>query len=99
MALQPSVASGASLHLDFSAAKILGQPLVVVRPGREFPAWWSLLSKREKEVASLMAKGMSNRDIAEELGIAMSTAKDHVHQVLRKSGKKSRGEIAGALNR
>src|SRR5579884_2724509 len=48
------------------------------------------LSAREKEVLLLMAEGMSNRDIAAELGIAEKTVKCHVGVILSIFGVKDR---------
>ncbi len=42
------------------------------------------LSKRETDVARLMALGLINKQIARRLRIKLSTAKNHVHNVLRK---------------
>lgn len=42
------------------------------------------LSNREQEVLELLAQGMSNRDIAEELYISEKTVKNHVSSILRK---------------
>jgi DNA-binding NarL/FixJ family response regulator len=44
----------------------------------------TLLTRREIEVARLMAAGRTNQQIAEELVIAHQTAKSHVSQILRK---------------
>lgn len=43
-----------------------------------------LLSKREYEVLDLLARGMSNRQISEELFISEKTVKNHVSNILRK---------------
>ena len=48
------------------------------------------LSAREREVLMLMAEGMSNRDIAGELGIAEKTVKCHVGVILNSFGVKGR---------
>jgi len=42
------------------------------------------LSNRENEVLELLAQGMSNRNIAEELYISEKTVKNHVSSILRK---------------
>lgn len=42
------------------------------------------LSNRENEVLELLAQGMSNRDIAEELYISEKTVKNHVSSILKK---------------
>lgn len=42
------------------------------------------LSTREQEVLELLAKGMSNRNIAEELFISEKTVKNHVSNILKK---------------
>lgn len=48
------------------------------------------LSEREREVLALIAAGASNRDIAEQLVIALSTVKTHVNHVFGKLGVRSR---------
>jgi ATP/maltotriose-dependent transcriptional regulator MalT len=50
------------------------------------------LTPREEEVLQLVRRGLSNRQIAATLWIAESTAKVHVHNVLRKLGARSRTE-------
>jgi DNA-binding NarL/FixJ family response regulator len=52
------------------------------------------LSHREREVATLVALGLSNRQIAEELVIASSTAERHIANILNKLGYHSRTQIA-----
>ena len=54
------------------------------------------LTKREREVANLISKGMSNKQIATELFIALATVKDHVHHILRKTALSNRVAIAAA---
>jgi DNA-binding NarL/FixJ family response regulator len=48
------------------------------------------LTAREREVLMLIAEGMSNRDIATELGIAEKTVKCHVGVILNSFGVKDR---------
>jgi predicted ATPase/DNA-binding CsgD family transcriptional regulator len=52
------------------------------------------LTPREHEVALLVARGLSNRELAEELVITEKTAKNHVQRVLDKLGVRSRTQIA-----
>jgi class 3 adenylate cyclase len=52
------------------------------------------LSHREQEVATLVALGLSNRQIAEELVIAETTAERHIANILNKLGYHSRTQIA-----
>lgn len=54
----------------------------------------STLTRREKEIAELVARGLSNRQIAETLVIAQRTAEGHVENILRKLGFTSRSQIA-----
>ena len=51
------------------------------------------LTSREYQVAMLVAHGLSNRDIARELGLTTGTVKLHMHEVLRKLDVKSRSEV------
>ena len=50
------------------------------------------LTSRELEVFELLAKGLSNRDVAGVLGISAHTAKFHVAQILAKVGAATRAE-------
>jgi DNA-binding NarL/FixJ family response regulator len=52
------------------------------------------LSPREREVLRLIARGMENAQIAEELGISPRTAKNHVSNILVKLGMPSRIQAA-----
>ena len=52
------------------------------------------LTKREHEVVDLIARGMSNKEIARELNIALHTVKSHVHNTLEKLALHTRLELA-----
>lgn len=52
------------------------------------------LSAREREVAALLRRGMSNGEISETLGVSVPTVKTHVRNVLSKSGAASRADFA-----
>lgn len=55
------------------------------------------LSKRELEVLHLISEGLANKEIAERLFIGEQTAKDHVRNIMRKVGVKSRAALISAL--
>ena len=52
------------------------------------------LSRREREVAELVAQGLTNREIAERLFISERTAEGHVQSIRNKLGFTSRAQIA-----
>jgi DNA-binding NarL/FixJ family response regulator len=52
------------------------------------------LTSRELEVAELIEQGLSNKEIAAELSIAVTTVKNHVHSILEKLKVHRRGEAA-----
>jgi DNA-binding CsgD family transcriptional regulator len=54
----------------------------------------SVLSSREEEVAVLLARGLTNRRIADELVISIHTAERHVENILGKLGFSSRTQVA-----
>ena len=51
---------------------------------------YEVLSRREREVMLLAAKGLSNKAIARELSVSEGTIKLHLHRVYRKLGVRSR---------
>ena len=55
---------------------------------------WHPLSAREFEVAKLVAAGLTNRQIAEQLVLAPKTVSAHVEHILNKLGAARRTEIA-----
>lgn len=57
------------------------------------------LTPREREVASLVSAGMTNRQIADRLVIAERTAEGHVERIREKLDLHSRGEIASWFGR
>ncbi len=87
--------------VDFAASSELGSPMVVLRFPEALVADESLasLSSREREVATLVARGKSNKQIARSLFISESTVKDHVHNILGKSGLPNRAAVAAAHRR
>ena len=52
------------------------------------------LTHREREVATLVGRGLTNRQIAEELSISERTVDAHVRRILHKLGLRSRAQIA-----
>lgn len=51
-----------------------------------------LLTRREREVLSLMQNGQTNKEIAETLVVELGTVKNHVHSILHKLNMTSRRE-------
>jgi two-component system, NarL family, nitrate/nitrite response regulator NarL len=52
------------------------------------------LTAREVEIVRLIAHGLSNKEIAAQLQITLSTVKNHVHNILEKLGAQGRTELA-----
>ncbi|HEV8402499.1 MAG TPA: LuxR C-terminal-related transcriptional regulator [Candidatus Limnocylindrales bacterium] len=78
------------------AARQIGMRRLAERAARSIDELASQqpLSRRESEVARLVARGSSNRDIALALGISERTVETHVQNILGKLGIRSRTQIA-----
>jgi len=63
----------------------------------EFEQKLSLLSPRERQVFNLLAKGYSNAELVDELGIALSTVKEYKSEMMYKLRLRSLSELI-ALN-
>ena len=81
--------AGAALPYDEGLAYALGEQSPAAPLGGSSP-----LTRREREIARLVAQGRSNREIAAELVISQRTAEGHVEHILDKLGFNSRSQIA-----
>ena len=52
------------------------------------------LSDRERQIAALVARGLKNKDIAQELTISENTVKRHLQSIFNKTGARDRLELA-----
>jgi DNA-binding CsgD family transcriptional regulator len=97
---EKALARGRVMSLDEAAEYALAKevetaaPTMVVpeRPPAGEPL--SVLTRREREIAVLVARGLTNREISTRLGISERTAGNHVGTILRKLGLRSRAQIA-----
>jgi DNA-binding NarL/FixJ family response regulator len=64
-----------------------------------YPVQRARITSREAQVVRLIARGMTNKEIARALSIAVPTVKNHVHSVLRKLQVERREDAAGCLSR
>jgi DNA-binding NarL/FixJ family response regulator len=60
------------------------------------PSTWTALgvTRREADVLALVVEGLSNRDIAERLYLSVRTVEKHVESLLRKTGTRTRTQLA-----
>jgi DNA-binding CsgD family transcriptional regulator len=52
--------------------------------------WSQRLTRREQQVALLIVRGLSNKEVARELGLSHGTVKLHVHRIFQKTGVRNR---------
>jgi DNA-binding NarL/FixJ family response regulator len=60
-------------------------------------AWQLALSKRELQVLAALRRGRSNKEIAAQLGVSITTVNKHVHQVLTKLRVTSRSQAVAMV--
>jgi DNA-binding NarL/FixJ family response regulator len=77
--------------------KITGWLLRELRQRPEKSQTGERLTSREVQTLSLISRGFSNKEIARELGISISTVKNHVHSVLEKLRVQSRSQAAARI--
>jgi len=51
------------------------------------------ITVRERQICRLVVKGLTNKEIANELNIAESTVKNHIHRILQKRACRSRTDL------
>jgi predicted ATPase/DNA-binding CsgD family transcriptional regulator len=97
-AFERALAEGRALDVDQAVAQATSPP----RPATAAPPEPSAddpLSPREREVARLVARGLTNRQVADELVISERTVDVHVARILAKLGFSARAQIAAWVAR
>jgi len=89
-------AEGASYSFEQAVALALGEDgeagMAGLLPATKARAAGGL-TRREREIAGLLAEGLSNKEIAERLVISQRTAETHVEHILSKLGLTSRVQV------
>ncbi|MGN9845804.1 ATP-binding protein [Nonomuraea sp. H19] len=96
-AFAAAVARGARLPYEEALAYALHQddrPGEDDMPGEGVKGEMAPLTRRETEIAQLVAQGLTNKEIAAALVIAQRTAEGHIEHILTKLGFGSRAQIA-----
>jgi DNA-binding NarL/FixJ family response regulator len=91
------VAAGES-HCSPRVSAVLLRRLSTLASEREPASKELVLTAREAQILEMIRMGMSNRDIATQLSIALHTVKNHVHSVLGKLGVNTRAQAAAVSN-
>ncbi|MBP6344788.1 response regulator [Neisseriaceae bacterium CLB008] len=76
--------------------KLLAPKLGAAPPAQQMD--WASLTQREREVLGYIAKGISNKIIADQMSLSENTVKVHVQNILRKLNLRSRVQAAIAAN-
>jgi predicted ATPase/DNA-binding CsgD family transcriptional regulator len=85
---------GQAMTYDDAIAYALDEPARPTAPAPHEDDGSPPLTRRERQVADLIAQGLSNRDIAARLVISQRTAESHVEHILTKLGLTSRAQVA-----
>ncbi|NBI28975.1 response regulator [Chengkuizengella marina] len=86
------VASGSAYLYPSAIKTLMEEYLEKVKQGENFDTF-DLLSDREKEVLTWVAKGYANKDIGEQLNISVKTVETHKSKLMEKLNLKTRPEL------
>jgi DNA-binding NarL/FixJ family response regulator len=85
-----TVASGEALLAPSVTRRLVEDFVRRPPPGEERPEVLASLTEREQEVLALIARGLSNAEIAAKLFLSGATVKTHVNRILSKLGLRDR---------
>jgi len=88
-----TVAGGELAFSDEMAKRVLANMAQHAR-GEASTSSLSRLSDRERQIAYSVARGLKNRDIAQQLNISENTVKRHLQSIFSKTGVRDRLELA-----
>ena len=57
------------------------------------------LTNRERQIATLICRGLANKQVARELGLSEGTIKQHVHNIFQKLGVRNRCALICAVSK
>ncbi|NDI36135.1 response regulator [Chengkuizengella sediminis] len=86
------VASGSAYLYPSAIRTLMEEYLEKVKQGENFDTF-DLLSDREKEVLTWVAKGYANKDIGEQLNISVKTVETHKSKLMEKLNLRTRPEL------
>jgi predicted ATPase/DNA-binding CsgD family transcriptional regulator len=86
--------NGQNLRYDDALAYALEERRLPTPPPSKDEDVVTPLTRREREIADLVAEGLSNKEIAGRLVISQRTAEGHVERILTKLGFSSRAQVA-----
>jgi DNA-binding NarL/FixJ family response regulator len=87
------IAAGEALLAPSITKRLISEFAQAAPPDPEPPAGFDELTDREREVFGLIARGLSNAEIAAELVVSETTVKTHVARVLMKLGMRDRVQV------
>jgi DNA-binding NarL/FixJ family response regulator len=91
-----TVAAGEALLSPGPTARLIARVLRLPEgppQGGPVPERLAALSERERQVLTLVARGLNNTEIAEALGLSPLTAKTHVSRIMGKLGARDRAQL------
>jgi len=88
-----TVAAGEALLAPSVTRRLIAHFTEAGPPPRKAPPGLAELTEREREVLALVARGLSNAELAETLHVSLPTAKTHVSRILTKLGARDRTQL------
>ncbi|WIM99364.1 response regulator transcription factor [Actinoplanes oblitus] len=87
------VADGASLLSPSVTRRLISEFARRPRPDRPIPRLLDGVTDREREVLTLIGRGLSNAEIAGHLSLSLATVKTHVGRILAKLDVRDRAQL------
>jgi DNA-binding NarL/FixJ family response regulator len=87
------IAAGDALLAPAVTRRLIAEFARRPEPGQQPAATLAGVTDREREVLTLIARGLSNAEIAQALHVTMATAKTHVGRLLAKLGARDRAQL------
>jgi DNA-binding NarL/FixJ family response regulator len=93
-AIELLLAGGSSVPADLMLALNGPEKSAIVNDLLGRPDWLTVLTARELDVLKAVTRGLSNKEVGRELGLAEVTIKLHLRSIFKKMGARSRSDAA-----